>query len=149
MHPTTLCPRRSSYTPAPMGRYADARRLEWAFGPRRSNISAQQRLTQRSEELSLGHDPDLIARYLAGEQVTEQLRELEDGESDYRGRPEPKSDAPSRITVISIDGKKIEGFQQAPAALAAAKPQKRPTLALIALGIALGMFVLSVWIALR
>jgi len=97
--------------------------------------------------LSLGHDPDLIARYLAGEEVTEQLREIEgDEDTDYRRRPGADS---ARLAVVRIDGKRMERFHRIRAVPTAEQRKERPTLALIALAIALVVFAVSMWIALR
>lgn len=78
-------------------------------------------------ESSEGPQSDLMARYLAGEEVSEQLRQLEQAEPQ----------APARLEA------------DRPAPTPAEKPAERPTLAVIAVVIALGVFAISVWIALR
>ena len=115
------------------------------------HISPQQReyLRQPSGELSLGHDPDLIARYLAGEEVTEQLREIEGAEPDDHGRTGANADSPSPRRIVPIDARHMDRVQQARSAPAEKKRKERPTLAFIALAIALGLFAVSVWIAFR
>jgi len=113
---------------------------------------AREQLRPRSDgEMSLGHDPDLIARYLAGEDVTEQLREMEseDLDSDRRPRPAHHEEPSASADVIVIDAKRAGGRQQPASAASAAKPSERPTIALIALAVALAMFAISIWIALR
>jgi hypothetical protein len=120
----------------------------------RSNMipKAREQLRPRSDgEMSLGHDPDLIARYLAGEDVTEQLREMESEEldSDRHPRPDHHEEPPPLADVIVIEAKRAGSLQQPTSAPSAQKPSERPTLALIALAVALAMFAISIWIALR
>ncbi len=73
----------------------------------------KRRYLKRCAELSLGHDPDLIARYLAGEQVIAQLPEG----GDERGRsgtdgggvshsPDSGSDANDKPECHRVDAAK-------------------------------------------
>lgn len=103
-------------------------------------------LRSRSDEMSLGHDPDLIARYLAGEHVTEQLREMEEGARSVRNGSQ-SSATPSSVAKLGIDAKQYGHLEKA-SSPGRATP-RRPTLALIALAVALAMFAFSIWIALR
>ncbi len=86
-------------------------------------MRAQPREQERFREMSLGHDPDLIARYLAGEDVAEQLREVE---------------GPERVLRLLPD--EVRSPET---------PRNPPTIALIAVVIALAIFAASVWIALK
>jgi hypothetical protein len=111
------------------------------------STSPQER--ERAEELSFGHDPDLIARYLAGEQVVTQLRAME---QDEGGGPSPRradGGSVSRLADFRIDVEEGERFKRPASAPTTEPSRKRPTLALIALGVALAMFACSIWIALR
>jgi hypothetical protein len=110
----------------------------------------REHLRSRSQgERSLGHDPDLIARYLAGEDVTEQLRTMEqDAERELRGRPRrPKEHESSLLKDLGIQDQR--GLRLVPPLEPQQRASKPPTLALIALAIALAMFATSIWIAVR
>jgi hypothetical protein len=104
---------------------------------------------EQSDELSFGHDPDLIARYLAGEQVVTQLREMERDEGAGRGSWRADSGSVSHLADFRIDAKQSELLEPPASAPTPQEPPKPPTLALIALGVALAVFALSIWIALR
>lgn len=104
---------------------------------------------EQPDELSFGHDPDLIARYLAGEQVVTQLREMERDEAADRGPWRADSASVSHLADFRVDPKENQRFGRPASAPLAKPPPKRPTLALIALGVALAMFAFSIWIALR
>ncbi len=90
-------------------------------------MRAQPREQERFREMSLGHDPDLIARYLAGEDVAEQLREVE---------------GPERVLRLLSDEVRSPLRRSE-------KPRNPPTIALIAVVIALAIFAASVWIAFK
>jgi hypothetical protein len=58
---------------------------------------------RRYAELSFGHDPDLIARYLAGEQMTVQPPEIERGDGEDRERSGANSVSGSHLANSDID----------------------------------------------
>src|SRR5579863_8425314 len=95
---------------APHERATLARR---AVGPRRSTrresgaketpalIPQKLNVLRRPSELSLGQDPDLIARYLSGEDVTEQLAAIEHGELPVQ-RGDKKSTTQDKVAVRAV-----------------------------------------------
>jgi hypothetical protein len=54
-------------------------------------------------EMELGLDPDLIARYLAREQVAAQLPEMEHADGDDRGRSRANGRSVSHLTDFGMD----------------------------------------------
>ena len=137
-------------------------------------ISQHREYLRQPQELSLGHDPDLIARYLDGEDVTEQLRAMELGapnaqEEDRRpsshdrvprhaagkrrtASPPPVIPAPSQPRSVQQDKLGIDQYeptrldQQAPLR-APRGHQHGPRWSLIAVAIAIGAtLALSLWI---
>ncbi len=123
-------------------------------------------LTQ-PRELSLGLDPDLIARYLRGEDVTEQLLAMERGEDsestsqDKDAHPAMRERRPvSQPPVmpgppqpsLQLDGlgaqkEQTARFQQASSALPRSR-QHSPRWSLIAVAITIGaMLAMSLWVA--
>ena len=101
-----------------MDRVARVRQEPTTAGATRAATAESQRATPRGHsyrELSLPLDPDIIARYLAGQDITAQVREALRGKGAERESPN--------------------------------QPPPRPTIALIAVGVALAMFVCSIWVA--
>ncbi len=114
--------------------------------------------TRRADsELSLGQDPDLIARYLRGEDVSAQLLAMERGELPGADREGTKSPAKTlKIEKPVIQKHEPERREQVPPlalpqqnwSLPAARSHQRgPRWSLVALAMGLGSaFAISIWI---
>ncbi len=141
-------------------------------------MSPQQHgYTREPLELSLGHDPDLIARYLAGEDLTAHLRPLGGPErtapGGHRASMAPTDDAPSGererqlgsptgtlLLALEPPSLQVDGlvrykhesvrFPQVPSQLPQRKHRSGPRWSLIAVAIALGaVFAISLWVTFR
>jgi len=92
-------------------------------------IPQKLNVLRRPSELSLGQDPDLIARYLSGEDVTEQLAAIEHGELPVQ-RGDKKSTTQDKVAVRAVPERRLA--PQEPVTPPAPRP---PSLKLDKLGI--------------